>query len=140
VLKHSHKWIKSLTESLDSQCKPELRAKILESCGRNCIPRSFIKRAQILKKESKDMNDFLEKLGKKWKHMQRDNDNVYIVYEKCYCPLVKDYPEKLSPTWCNCSRGWIKELFESALERPVEVKLEKSIKQGDSLCKFELLL
>jgi hypothetical protein len=115
-VKHSHKWIRALTESLDTQLDEKTKEKILEDCGRNCIPSSFIEKAKALKKNAKDTDDFLDKLGKKWKHLQRNGNNVYVVYEKCYCPLVKDYPEKLSPTFCNCSKGWIKELFESTLE------------------------
>ena len=139
-MKHSHKWIRALTESLDTQLDEKTKEKILENCGRNCIPSSFIEKAKALKKNAKDTDDFLDKLGKKWKHLQRNGNNVYVVYEKCYCPLVKDYPEKLSPTFCNCSKGWIKELFESVLEKPITVELEKSIKQGDKICKFNVHL
>lgn len=139
-MKHSHKWIRALTESLDTQLDEKTKEKILEDCGRNCIPSSFIEKAKALKKNAKDTDDFLDKLGKKWKHLQRNGNNVYVAYEKCYCPLVKDYPEKLSPTFCNCSKGWIKELFESTLEKPITVELKKSIKQGDKICKFNVHL
>jgi predicted hydrocarbon binding protein len=139
-VKQSHKWIKALTESLDTQLDEKAREKILENCGRNCISSSFVARGKALKKSAKNTDDFLDKLSQKWKHLQRDGNNIYVVYEKCYCPLVKDYPDKLSPTFCNCSKGWIKELFESALEKPITVKLEKSIKQGDKICRFSVHL
>jgi predicted hydrocarbon binding protein len=139
-LKHFHRWIKSLMDGLEAQIGEETRAKILENCGRNCISRNFVKKAQTLKKNAKDVNDFLDKLGQSWKHLQRKGNNVYVIYETCYCPLVRGYPEKLSPAFCNCSRGWIKELFESALERPVDVTLEKSIKQGDDTCMLKVHL
>jgi len=137
-MKHSHKWIKSLLTALESELDEKTRARILENCGRNCITHSFILRAKACKKDAKNQKEFLDKLSKVWKHLHLEGDNVYVVYEKCYCPFVKAYPEKLSPTWCNCSRGWIKELFESTLEKPVDVKLEKSIKQGDNICKFKI--
>ena len=139
-MKHSHKWIKSLITALETELDEKTRAKILENCGRNCITHSFILRAKACKKDAKNQKEFLDKLSKVWKHLHLEGDNVYVVYEKCYCPFVKAYPEKLSPTWCNCSRGWIKELFESALGKPVDVKLEKSIKQGDNICKFKVRL
>jgi predicted hydrocarbon binding protein len=72
--------------------------------------------------------------------LQGKGDAVYVVYDRCYCPLVKGYDGKLSPTFCSCSRGWIKELFESVLKKPVEVKLEKSVKQGDEICRFRIHL
>jgi len=140
LVKTSHKWTKSLIESLESQCDPKQRAKILEGCGRNCISRNLIKKVKDLKTASRNMNEFLDKLAGNWKHLQRDKEDIYVVYPKCYCPLVRDYPETLSATWCNCSRGWIKELFESVIEKPVEVQFQKSIKQGDDMCKFKVLL
>jgi predicted hydrocarbon binding protein len=54
---------------------------------------------------------------------------------------VNEIPKgKLSATYCNCSRGWAKELFEGALGRTVEVIMEKSIINGDNQCKFRILL
>ncbi|MCJ7423358.1 DUF6144 family protein [Candidatus Bathyarchaeota archaeon] len=136
---HSHKWIKSLVQSLHENVDEENRAKILERCGRNCISQSMIARAKKIKKNSKNIEEFLDKLSKNWKHLKLDGNKVYVEYEKCYCPLVRDYKETLPATFCNCSRGWLKELFESALEKPVEVKLEKSIKRGDEICRFRVL-
>jgi predicted hydrocarbon binding protein len=139
-MKHLHKWIKSLMENLDAKVDEETRVKVLENCGRTCISRSFIKRAQACKNSARNIDEFLDKLSQIWSHLQRDGDNIYVAYERCYCPLVKAYPDKLSPTFCNCSRGWIKELFESVLERPVNIELEKSIRQGDDVCRFRVRL
>jgi predicted hydrocarbon binding protein len=47
---------------------------------------------------------------------------------------------KLSGTYCNCSRGWAKALFEGATGKPVEVNMEKSIINGDDQCRFEVIL
>jgi len=52
---------------------------------------------------------------------------------------MKDFPGQLS-AYCNCSRGWIREKLESALKKPVKVELEKSVIQGDSLCRFKVTL
>jgi hypothetical protein len=47
---------------------------------------------------------------------------------------------KLSATYCKCSSEWAKALFEGVLERPVEVKMEKSIINRDDPCKFRIML
>jgi predicted hydrocarbon binding protein len=47
---------------------------------------------------------------------------------------------KLSATYCNCSRGWAKALFEGVLGKSVEVIMEKSIVSGDNQCKFRIML
>ncbi len=139
-MKHVHRWIESLMGMLDKSLDEKTRMEVMEACGRTCIPQSFIRSAQACKEESKNDDDFLDRLNKVWRHVKREGKKVYVIYEKCYCPLVKGHPNRVSPTFCNCSRGWIMELFESALERPVEVKMVSTIAKGDEICKFEVRL
>lgn len=75
----------ALDEELDEQAK----TKILENCGRTCISRSFVKKAQDYKKKAKNMDDFLNTLGNAWKHLKRENNDVYVVYEKSTAPWLK---------------------------------------------------
>jgi len=135
-MSHMHRWIAALMDNLDAQVDEQTRTSVLENCGRACIPRSFVEKAVACRRRTEDLDGFLNELGKMWSHLRRDGDRVYVIYDACYCSLVKGYPGQLSPIFCNCSRGWIKELFEKALERHVEVELEQSIKQGDPVCKF----
>jgi predicted ArsR family transcriptional regulator len=137
---HLQKWIVNLIDGLDKQVDKKIKMKILESCGRNCISQNFIKKAQSCKNRSKNKDEFLNQLMRIWKHLRREGNNIYVVYERCYCPLVKTYQGKLPATFCNCSLGWIRELFEKCLEKPVKVVLEKSIKKGDNICKFRVHL
>jgi predicted hydrocarbon binding protein len=125
---------------LDSELDKKKREKILENCGRNCISRDLVRKAQACRQSARNMDDFLNRLAKNWSHLQRDGNKVHIVYEKCYCPLLRGHTGVLSKTFCNCSRGYIIELFESAIQRPVRVTLEKSIRQGDNICRFEVHL
>lgn len=139
-MKHSHKWIASLLAGLDEQVDGETTVAVLERCGRSCITDSMVKRAKECRAEAESDAEFLDRLGQIWRHLERAGDEVYVVYPRCYCPLVKDFPGKLSATWCNCSRGWVKQLFEKALNRPVQVDLLQSIRQGDPVCRFRVRL
>ena len=139
-MKHLHRWIKGLMDGLDSKVDERTRTRVLEDCGRVCISSSFIKRVKHVWERSGDLDSFLENVGEVWGHIKREGDVIYVEYGECYCPLVKGYPEKISSSWCNCSRGWLLELFERALGRPVKIELEKSIKQGDDICRFRILL
>jgi predicted hydrocarbon binding protein len=114
---------------------------VLEQCGRQCQSQSFIKKARDIFQESKNTDEFLEKLGQVYKHLIREGDKVYVIYPKCYCSQVNKIPKgKLSATYCNCSRGWAKALFEGATGKPVEVVMEESIIKGDKQCKFRIAL
>jgi len=125
---------------LEKNVDEKTLARILEQCGRQCQSQSFIKKAKGLYEKSESIDDFLEKLGRAYKHLHREGEEVYIVYPRCYCSQVNRIPKgKLSGTYCNCSRGWAKALFEGAVGRPVEVIMEKSIINGDSECKFRVM-
>jgi len=135
------KWITSLIAGLDKYADEETRLRVLEQCGRQCQSQGFIKKARSIYQKSKNTEEFLNKLGQVYKHLHREGDKTYIVYPKCYCLQVNKIPRgKLSPTYCNCSRGWAKALFEGAMGRPVEVLKEESIINGDKQCKFRIPL
>jgi len=137
----TEKWIACLIAGLNEHVDEKTRATILEQCGRQCQSQSFIKKARGIYQKSKSIDEFLEKLEQAYKHLHREGDKVYIVYPRCYCSQVNEIPKgKLSATYCNCSRGWAKALFEGALGRTVEVIMEKSIINGDNQCKFRILL
>ena len=128
-----------MLDALDKEVDEETRVRILESCGRKCIGQSFVAKAEAIAKKSKSTEEFLDGLGKVWKHLHVSGDGgVFVVYDRCYCPLMKGYEGKVSPSFCNCSVGWIKELFEMALKKPVKVEKIGTIKQGNKQCKFKI--
>ncbi|MFC1718798.1 DUF6144 family protein [Candidatus Poribacteria bacterium] len=139
-MNHLHTWIRALISSMDNQLDEKTRAAVLENCGRACANLGFIDTVKCCKDSAKSTDELLDDLRKVWGHLHRDGDDIYVVYEECYCPLVNEYPGKLSPTFCNCSRGWVREVLETVLEKPVEVELEQSIKQGDQVCRFSIQL
>jgi predicted ArsR family transcriptional regulator len=137
----TEKWITALMDGLDKNVDEKAIAKMLEQCGRQCQSQSFIKKARAIYQKSKNTEDFLEKLARVHKHLHREGDKVYLVYPKCYCSQVNKIPKgRLSGTYCNCSRGWAKALFEGATGKPVEVTMEKSIINGNDQCKFRIVL
>jgi predicted ArsR family transcriptional regulator len=139
--KRMEKWITCLIAALDENVDEETRAKVLEPCGRQCQSQNFIQKARNIYKKSKNLNEFIDKFGKVYKNLKKEGNNIYIIYPKCYCSFVNKISSgKLSATYCNCSRGWAKALFEGALERPVEVIMEESIMKGDKQCKFRIIL
>ena len=60
-----------------------------------------------------------------------------VLYTKmfvCECPMLEQGRIHQSLTWCHCTAGYSKALFEHIFERPVEVEVLQSIKQGFDYC------
>jgi hypothetical protein len=68
--------------------------------------------------------------------LHRDGEVIYAAYDRCYCGSVNKTRELFLATYCHCSCGWYQQLFETLLDRPVEVELLGSILQGDERCRF----
>jgi hypothetical protein len=137
---HSHKWIGSVVKNLRECADEKTCVRVLEGCGRACITQSLLKRARKCRKESSDVDGFLTSLGHIWSHLHREGEKLYVTYPRCYCPIARAHKMQMPKLWCNCSRGWIKELFETSLGKPVRVELKKSIIRGDDECRFQVWL
>lgn len=57
----------------------------------------------------------------------------------CLCPMAEAQKAgAFSPTYCLCSVGYVKEMHERILGRPVEVELVDSVLRGGRRCKFRM--
>jgi predicted hydrocarbon binding protein len=133
--KFIHNWVSNLLKIMDEHLDEKKKFSLLEECGRACAE-SHVKAETLKHKGSVD--SWLGVL-KKWvgsENVQMHNNGVRVMYSKCLCPLVQDRASLLSKTYCNCSRGWLKETFETVLERPVKVEIEDTIMQGCKKCRF----
>ncbi len=133
-------WIKELLKNLDETLDENKRIRIMEACGEKC-PFTHLTDEMLLdiKMESEDEIDFIEKLSQKWRVRIEDN-NTYVVFDKCYCPLINENIREASKTLCYCTQGNIKRKFKLGLGRDVKVLMEKTILAGDSECRFRVLV
>ena len=130
-------WIRSLLSNMNDTLPDSSRIQLMESCGRDCANRGSIKMA---KDNQGDVDAMLSVLathiGKE--NTIRDGDTITLKYSECYCPMVSKIKENLSKTWCQCSRGWVLEMFETTAGKKVDVTLVKSILAGDDECEFTI--
>jgi hypothetical protein len=57
----------------------------------------------------------------------------------CLCPAVEAQTAKtISPTYCQCSVGYVQEMHERIFGRPVEAKLTDSVLLGGKRCQFAI--
>ena len=129
-------WIKELLKNLDEKIDTSTRKSILGACGEKC-PFTHLPDDKLLniKSESKDENEFLEMLCEKWR-LKNENGKYFVVFDKCYCPLVNEDLKGTSQSLCFCTLGNIKHKFRIGLGRDVAVEMQKTILAGDDECRF----
>jgi predicted hydrocarbon binding protein len=134
-------FIKILMEELTKQVPKADANRIMQECGTSCIGESTIRKAKKLYKESSGMTEFLSKLNDN--HiggglLQLDGNIISGGYDTCYCGSVSKTKEVMPITYCYCSTGWYKRLFEEVLEKAVEVEILETIASGADKCEFRI--
>jgi len=146
-------WVRGAMERLDILVDEKTRVQIMEKCGYNCadINRRVIERAKARRKKFKSIDEFLEAEQRKpmtGTRLVREGNTLYQFYTpraftrpmRCYCALLRGLSddEKVSVTYCHCSKGFVKKFWENVLGRPVRVELMQSVVSGASECKFAI--
>ena len=132
--------VKAIVSELENACGAEAVARVLKPCGTQCIPESCIVKARAIYSQSHDLDDFLRALNETrigGGKLHVNDGKIIGIYEQCDCSLARKI-KGLSPLFCYCSEGWYERLFSAVFEKPVEVKLVRTILDGSDRCEFEI--
>jgi hypothetical protein len=146
-------WIKALMSHLDEMLDQETKIKLMQACGRSCYDRAFGAAGQ--RKPSREERErYFQLLEENGYTLTREGDTVSFTFSwgrdhqnpqglmirdgYCMCPLVESGPPGLSPTFCYCSTGYVRETFERITGKPVNVDLVESLKSGGQHCVFRI--
>jgi predicted ArsR family transcriptional regulator len=137
------RWIAALMDDLDAQLGADLAKAVMEGCGRGCIGQTLLAKAKQIQVGSAGLDDLLAKLnqahlggGGLRREGTPDGATIHASYPRCYCGSVSKTRQPISPTYCQCSCGWYRQLFETLLGKPVKVELVDSIAHGAASCRF----
>ncbi len=144
----SQSYIKRFMDVIDKELTPEQRVALMRANGRACYLGSHPK-ADIT------LDEFIHRAKNVWHApedmIRREGDTVYFRYVQnsrglrtedgyCLCPLVEQGPPGLSGTYCECSVGYVGEMFSQLAGKPVKVELTESLKRGGKACRFTIHL
>jgi hypothetical protein len=150
----THKWVKRFFDILDENIDEETRVKLMQANGAACAKGAYGE----LKDESpatieeidNKIAQWQQRLGKENIHRQGNiiyfnyvgnPDGVKISDGYCLCPMIEDGPPTLSPTYCQCSVGYVKYMFRRMITfKPVEVELLESLRGGGKACRFKVMI
>jgi len=143
------RWMKGAMERLDKPVDETTKFKIMENCGYICatINKRAIDEAVAKRKKFKTADEFIraeQKNPTKGTELVREGNVLYQYYTpqsygvRCYCEMVAAAEGEVSPTYCYCSKGFVQKLWETVLERPVDVEFIQSVISGADKCKFAI--
>lgn len=69
-----------------------------------------------------------------------ENGELFLQFYFCPCPMLEEVEKLETNTWCLCTTGYSKVLFEKVFACDVDVELLKSIKMGDDICLMKIIL
>jgi hypothetical protein len=138
-MEFARRWVKDFMDHVDGQLAEPQRVQLMQARGRSCARGGP---ARVAEAHKGDVDAFVAEMAKQMgpDGMRREGSVVKVRYPQCYCPLVSELKEPLSATYCECSIGWLKELFETASGKPVRVAALETVKRGGSACRFEVTL
>ena len=64
---------------------------------------------------------------------------LYLQFPYCPCPMLAGVDHLETDTWCQCTTGYSKVIFEKAFGCEVEVELLNSVKMGDEICLMKII-
>ena len=91
-------------------------------------------RARWVERLSEDLARFVSHLNESGAGWSIKGGALYTRMFTCECPMLERAGTSPSLTWCYCTAGYSKAFFEAVFERPVEVELLQTIKQGHDCC------
>ncbi len=148
-------WTKNAVERLDALVDEKTRVQVMQNCGYNCAEKNhkMIERAVARRKKYSSTDDFLaaeQQKPMRGTKIERKGNTIYQYYTpktftrpmRCYCSLFRGLPadQKVSLTFCNCSKGFVEKYWQEILQKPVKVDLLQSAISGAEECKFAIHL
>lgn len=148
-MKFAEGWVTRFFRELDANIPEDLRKKLMIANGCACH-RAWIA-SEGIKIRKHTFEDWAEWIKKHPNDTVQVEGNI-IRYQftssaetglpsaegQCLCSFVESKPVGLSPTYCYCSVGYVKEMHEQIFDKPVDVELEESVLQGGQRCRFKI--
>jgi len=132
-------WLQRVVEGIDEKSTDAECSKILEQRGRDCAPQELIEKAKQIYKKTKSIGPFLAEFSEIFEMLALEDDKITVIYPRCFCHhIATECPKEVPDKYCECSVGWLKELFEQATGKDVEVELLGSVVRGEENCRFEI--
>lgn len=128
------KWVKSTMKRLENSFDSKTIKQIRMHCQCGYGMDEKLELVKELVESSSNLEEFGNSEKAKEAGLYCENGELYLQFHFCPCPMLADVDRLETNTWCQCTTGYSKVLFETAFGCKVDVELLKSIKMGDERC------
>lgn len=132
-------WLSDLFETIDAECDPATKMKLIEGCGRGCFRRHKFK-TDLAEKGRGNLERLLEAYRENF-NVSLEDRVVHIRYsDRCFCPAAKGRPFRKDDLQCECTRASHQAIFEAALGKRFRADVAESIRRGGKTCHIRVYL
>lgn len=132
-------WVKSTMKRLEKNFDKFAVKQIRMHCQCGYGMDEKLSLVKELVESSSNMEEFANLEKAKAAGLSCSNGELYLQFPFCPCPMLADVDRLNTDTWCQCTTGYSKVLFEKAFNCKVDVELLKSIKMGDEICLMKII-
>lgn len=133
-------WVKSVIHRLEDNFEFDDIKRIRMNCQCGYGMDEKIAFVKELKAAAASIEEFAASEKAKAAGLFCKGGELFLQFGFCPCPMLAEVEKLDSYTWCQCTAGYSKVLFEKAFGCEVDVELLKSIKMGDPVCLMKITL
>lgn len=133
-------WVKNTMKRLEDNFdeKSAIHIRMNCQCGYGMDDKLIF--LQELIQSSSSLEEFANNERSKAAGLSFSNGDLYLQFPYCPCPMLAEVDKLATKTWCQCTTGYSKVLFEKAFNCQTDVELLKSVKMGDDICLMKIVL
>lgn len=131
-------WVKAAMNRLENRFDKPAVKQIRMQCQCGYGMDEKLELLKELMETSSDLDQFANQDKGRAAGLSCVNGELYLQFPFCPCPMLADVERLETGTWCQCTTGYSKVLFEKAFCCGVDVELLKSIKMGDDICLMKI--
>jgi hypothetical protein len=140
--------VNQIMDKLNSELPPDVVTSVMIYRGMGCYEKYKPHVVKDFGEKAKNLNEFISLLDSQWENdpngvtnpFKREGNILTAIIGKCPCPFVNKATSPIPLSYCTCSAGFYKGIFEDYLKQPVETQIIKSIVAGDFQCEIKITL
>ncbi len=128
---------------LGCYCDEDERPGKCKGIGYLCADKALFTKVRDWLRElyatSKSLEEFVEKANTENLGWYVQDGELYTKFFECECPMLEAVGTLPTFTWCWCTAGYGKRLFEAVFGHPVDIEILHSIRHGHEFCLMKVV-